>query len=176
MLNNLRQMLNLHFRVIQINLSTINKIRLLIMSLHVWNYFEIQYIIVRYNDMFFWNSIFCLNYDRWYTSLNRQITSQKGQHDGNDKKQQITKRMLNIKCKITKPNIYSTGLYSFDSRSIQNLILFSFYQVIHQQQEMQKKKKEAAVTIKQDKTNTISRVGNVSNIKYRKCINKDVKS
>ena len=85
--------------------------------------------------------------------------------------------MLNVKCKITKPNIYSTRLYGFDARYIQNLILSSFLSNYTSTMGNRKRRKEEVVaTTKQDKTNTISTFENVSNIKYRKCINKDVKS
>ena len=85
--------------------------------------------------------------------------------------------MVNTTCKITKPNIYSTRLYGFDARYIQNLILSSFLSNYTSTMGNRKRRKEEVVaTTKQDKTNTISTFENVSNIKYRKCINKDVKS
>ena len=85
--------------------------------------------------------------------------------------------MLDTTCKITKPNIYSTRLYGFDARYIQNLILSSFLSNYTSTMGNRKRRKEEVVaTTKQDKTNTISTFENVSNIKYRKCVNKDVKS
>ena len=85
--------------------------------------------------------------------------------------------MVNTTCKITKPNIYSTRLYGFDARYIQNLILSSFLSNYTSTMGNRKRRKEEVVaTTKQDKTNTISTFENVSNINYRKCINKDVKS